>query len=81
MRRSIPHLQKVFESYLHKHQLSIIDVVKKETSGCLKKGYKTIGTVPFHFSLSILANGYILTVTDLPVERKNKTFLKGGMDG
>lgn len=42
VRRSIPHLQKVFESYLHKHQLSIIDVVKKETSGCLKKGYKTI---------------------------------------
>lgn len=41
--RSIPHLQKVFEVYLHKYQLSILDVVKKETSGSLKKAYKTIG--------------------------------------
>ena len=40
---SLPHLLAVFEAYLNKYQLSMIDVVKRETSGSLKKGYKTIG--------------------------------------
>ena len=50
--RSIPYLQKVFEVYLHKHKLSMIDVVKKETSGSLKKAYKSIGNALRHTKMS-----------------------------